>query len=322
MSAKSFSNPKTAVGTLLAGVSIIALSVGLPGWLGLVVDPGTAFFLTLTTGVGGLATLGGFVGLQQQYSIAQRRRETAAPSGTFGSARFATLEELDAAQLFDPNGLYLGWVKDRKTPLPLFYSGKAHLLTCAPARQGKGIGVVIPNLLHYPGSVVVTDPKGELAATTSAHRRERMGHDVAVFNPWRLHGLPQTRINPFDPLAEMANDPALQRGTGEEATAIALQLLPEPADERNKFFRDGARTILRAGLLYLAFLKPEACTLTELWTLVYNPVRLERMAEELDASEACGGMLSTLGANLAAQISDGEGQFADFRTSAVQAVDI
>ncbi len=61
---------------------------------------------------------------------------------------------------------------------PLFYSGKAHLLTCAPARQGKGIGVVIPNLLHYSGSVVVTDPKGELAAVTAAHRRERFGQEV------------------------------------------------------------------------------------------------------------------------------------------------
>ena len=66
---------------------------------------------------------------------------------------------------------------------PLFHRGKAHLLTVAPARQGKGINVVIPNLLHYAGSVIVTDPKGELVAVTAKHRKERLGQKVVVFKP-------------------------------------------------------------------------------------------------------------------------------------------
>lgn len=71
-----------------------------------------------------------------------------------------------------------------------FYSGKAHLLTVAPARQGKGTSVVIPNLLHSQASVFVTDPKGELAAVTAAHREQNFGQDVFILNPWWLHGLP------------------------------------------------------------------------------------------------------------------------------------
>jgi type IV secretion system protein VirD4 len=31
----------------------------------------------------------------------------------------------------------------------------------APTRSGKGVGVVIPNLLNWPDSVVVLDIKGE-----------------------------------------------------------------------------------------------------------------------------------------------------------------
>lgn len=56
--------------------------------------------------------------------------------------------------------------------------GLAVMLTCAPARQGKGINVVIPNLLHSQGSVVVTDPKGELAAVTARQRAECFGQKL------------------------------------------------------------------------------------------------------------------------------------------------
>src|SRR5687767_10516710 len=49
-----------------------------------------------------------------------------------------------------------------------------HVVTVAGSRAGKSSTVLIPNLLRYPGSVVVLDPKGELARATAAQRR-RMG---------------------------------------------------------------------------------------------------------------------------------------------------
>src|SRR5690606_26882972 len=48
----------------------------------------------------------------------------------------------------------------------LLYDGEGHLITVAPTRSGKGTGGVIPNLLTYPGSILVTDPKGENYAVT------------------------------------------------------------------------------------------------------------------------------------------------------------
>ena len=43
----------------------------------------------------------------------------------------------------------------------LMYGGDEHVLLYAPTRSGKGVGVVIPNLLNWPDSAVVLDIKKE-----------------------------------------------------------------------------------------------------------------------------------------------------------------
>lgn len=42
-----------------------------------------------------------------------------------------------------------------------------HIITVAGSRSGKGVSMIIPNLLFYRGSVLVIDPKGELASITA-----------------------------------------------------------------------------------------------------------------------------------------------------------
>ncbi len=80
---------------------------------------------------------------------------------------------------------------------PLWYNGDGHLITIAPTRSGKGRGVLIPNLLLYPGTVIVFDPRGELYRVTARRRRE-MGHRVLRLDPWGLTGPDGDRLNPFD----------------------------------------------------------------------------------------------------------------------------
>lgn len=303
---------------LLLGVSMLALAAGFPELTGTQPDAGGKFFLTLLGGFGAITTLGGVAGFYKSFVQREKRKAAAETSGVYGDAAFASLDECEVAGLLDPNGLYIGTLDGE----PLFHNGKAHLLTCAPARQGKGINVVIPNLLHYPGAVVVTDPKGELASVTAKHREERFGHRVIVFNPWGLHGLPQHRINPLQEVIRLADNPQLQRGLTDEVKVIALQLLPEPEDPRNRFFRDGSRTILRGVLLYLALCAPARCTLPEMWRLVANPVRLARAVEAMRKSDALGGVLADLGDDLSVQMQDNPDQFGDFRAGAVQALDI
>lgn len=57
-----------------------------------------------------------------------------------------------------------------------------HILTVAGSRSGKSVGL-ISNLLFYPGSILATDPKGELAEIT-AQRRAAMGQKIYVLDPF------------------------------------------------------------------------------------------------------------------------------------------
>eukprot|EP01037_Dinobryon_pediforme_P017099 gene17099-17290_t len=90
-----------------------------------------------------------------------RRRST-----TFGSARWATLWELWWGGVWGGKGLIVGQAWGRF----LRFNQDGYVILFAPTRTGKGVGVVIPNLLSYQGSVVCTDPKGENSAITARYR--------------------------------------------------------------------------------------------------------------------------------------------------------
>jgi type IV secretion system protein VirD4 len=93
----------------------------------------------------------------------RRGRRLKSPSGSYGTALWG-----DSRDLVCKDGLCIG--RDARGRL-LRYSGDGHLVTVAPTRSGKGVGIVIPNLLTYPGPIVVTDPKGENYAVSGARRR-------------------------------------------------------------------------------------------------------------------------------------------------------
>lgn len=46
-----------------------------------------------------------------------------------------------------------------------------HALVVAPAGAGKGVGVVIPTMLTYPGATVLLDVKGENHNDDERNRR-------------------------------------------------------------------------------------------------------------------------------------------------------
>jgi type IV secretion system protein VirD4 len=80
---------------------------------------------------------------------------------------------------------------------PVTYQGDGHLCTLAPTRAGKGRGALVPNLLLYPGPVIVFDPKGELYRITARRRRE-MGQRVVRLDPCQVIGPDGDTLNPFD----------------------------------------------------------------------------------------------------------------------------
>ena len=64
------------------------------------------------------------------------------------------------------------------------YLDDRHMVTVAGSRGGKGRAAIVGNLLGYPGSMLVIDPKGELARLTAQHRAERLGQRVHVLDPF------------------------------------------------------------------------------------------------------------------------------------------
>jgi type IV secretion system protein VirD4 len=77
------------------------------------------------------------------------------------------------------------------------YDGDAPLLSCAPTGKGKGRGVLMPNILWYPGPVIANDIKGELFQVTARRRRE-LGQQVVVFDPFQLVTTQSDSLNVLD----------------------------------------------------------------------------------------------------------------------------
>src|SRR3546814_13162280 len=70
-----------------------------------------------------------------------------------------------------------------------------HVLLEAPTGSGKGVGIVIPNLLQWPDSVVVLDIKRENYEIPAGFRRKG-GQKVVLFNPTDRAGRTD-RTNPL-----------------------------------------------------------------------------------------------------------------------------
>lgn len=113
-----------------------------------------------------------------------------------GSARFASQDEIQKMGLLRGKGVVVGGMEDKlKGTTMLRHDGPEHVLAFAPTRSGKGIGVVLPTLLTWPGSTIVLDIKGENYAKTSGWRASQ-GQNVFCFEPTAPEG--SARYNPLE----------------------------------------------------------------------------------------------------------------------------
>lgn len=102
-----------------------------------------------------------------------------------GSARFATRHELVKSGLLvadDPADKFPSIIVGKEGDDFLLFRGQQFAFLAAPTRSGKGVGVVIPNLLHFRDSAVVLDIKGENFDVTAGFRA-KCGQEVHKFAP-------------------------------------------------------------------------------------------------------------------------------------------
>lgn len=154
-----------------------------------------------------------------------------------GEARFANAGEIEKAGLFGNTGIIIGKLKNRF----LMFPGMQFVLLAAPTRSGKGVGIVVPNLLNYNESAVVLDVKLENFLITSGFRAKH-GQEVFLFNPFSKDG----QTHRYNPLGYISDDPR-QRVT--EILAIGYALYP--GGGKDAFFDDAARNLFLGLCLYL-----------------------------------------------------------------------
>jgi type IV secretion system protein VirD4 len=124
--------------------------------------------------------------------------------GVHGTAHWANRQEIEATSLLPKRGkagegVYVGgWTDERGRLHYLRHNGPEHIAAIAPTRSGKGVGLVVPTLLSWRGSIVVNDQKAELWNLTSGWRQKEAGNVVLRFDPGAASG----SIG-FNPLAEI-----------------------------------------------------------------------------------------------------------------------
>lgn len=219
---------------------------------------------------------GALVALMSLVILARPARKRITPSTSHGSARWG-----DGVAFLGSVGLMLGrmsraekptssWRRSQKprTCSPaLRYNGDGHLLTVAPTRSGKGVGCVIPNLLVYPGSVLVTDPKGE-NYTVTARARRALGQTVHALDPFDVVG-GTASFNPLDLV-----DPESPDAIDDARLLADMLVVTEGKGAGGDFahWNEEARALLSGLVLYVAAKAPrELRTLSHVRELLTLP---------------------------------------------------
>ncbi|MFT3955763.1 MAG: type IV secretory system conjugative DNA transfer family protein [Piscinibacter sp.] len=162
-----------------------------------------------------------------------------------GDARFASQAEVDRAGLTGGDGqpgILIGRHRGKFLALP----GQLSVMLSAPTRSGKGVGVVIPNLLNWPDSVVVLDIKGENYDITAGYRAAH-GQAVYAFSPFDK----DARSHRWNPLTAVRSSPLHRVG---DLLTIGQVFFPNDGGGTSSeaFFNDQARNLfLGLGLVLL-----------------------------------------------------------------------
>ncbi len=204
-----------------------------------------------------IAASGGLIAAAVAIGMSVWRAREASRIETYGSARWADTAEVTAAGLLGPDGVVLG----RLAHDYLRHDGPEHVLCFAPTRSGKGVGLVIPSLLTWPGSAIVHDIKGENWQLTAGFRA-RHGR-VLLFDPTNA------KSSAYNPLLEV------RRGEWEvrDVQNIADILVdPEGSLEKRSHWEKTSHALLVGAILHVLYAEEDK-TLAGVAAFLSDPKR-------------------------------------------------
>jgi len=160
------------------------------------------------------------------------------------SSHWLTPDEMSGEAWESADGLLLG----RRAGRVIRWKDDRHVMTIAGSRAGKGVSLIIPNLIFYRGSAVVIDPKGENAARTANRRgagvkgMDGLGQVVHVLDPFGETGLASSSFNPLEGLDP--GSPNVIEDAGLFADALIIK---DKASESH--WAESAQALIRALIL-------------------------------------------------------------------------
>ncbi|WP_227270990.1 conjugal transfer protein TraG [Roseobacter weihaiensis] len=205
----------------------------------------------IVAGAGGIAAVGVAI-----FLSVLRARE-ASNVTTYGSARWGTEKDMRSAGLFVDDGVVLGRYQSRY----LRHDGPEHVLCFAPTRSGKGVGLVVPSLLTWPGSAIVHDIKGENWQLTASYRA-RFSR-VLLFDPT------DPKSAAYNPLLEVRRGDSEVRDVQNVADILVD---PEGLLERRNHWEKTSHSLLVGAILHVLYAEADK-TLAGVAAFLSDPKR-------------------------------------------------
>lgn len=165
---------------------------------------------------------------------------------------------------------YLGYFLDKGKPNgTIHYRGPKHLMTIGPPGSSKTVGLIAQNMAALRRSVIVIDPKIQIAPI-SFRARAGMGPTL-MLNPSGAFAaeLPFLKDQGYNPLPAL--DPKSPR-FADDCFALADALIREN-DEKHRYFSENAKNLLAALIMWVRIRFGTKASLVHVRRLLTTPTR-------------------------------------------------
>lgn len=183
---------------------------------------------------------------------------------------------------FLSNGVVLG--KDKKGN-EYRHLGVEHILVMAPTRSGKGVGIVLPTLWTWKGSVFINDIKEENYNLTAKYR-ESIGQKVLKFKPASINDSCS-----YNPLAEIN----LGTESDYQDSIVIADILVDTGKNSDPHWSENAKNFLICIIMYVCYNKSFSrygANLRDIYSFITDPTEtITQKVEKLISSDTitCDG---------------------------------